>query len=144
MVVSHLDHVVFYGMVEVWLPVVGFEGLYDVSDCGNIRRIAGGRGAKIGRILRSNVERDGYLAVDLRVEKRRVRKKIHHVVLEAFTGQRPFGMEANHINGDKTDNNIVNLQWVTHRDNIKHAVDSGLMPDNYRNFALGRKCSVPE
>lgn len=62
--------------------------------------------------------------------------KVHRLVLQTFIGPSE-GREVNHINGVKDDNRLENLQWVTHRDNIKHAVESGLMPDNYAHGPRG-------
>ena len=105
--------------VERWLPVVGFEGWYEVSDMGHVRRV--GRLAYL-----KPTTCHGYYSVCLSVQARPSRHILHRLVLTAFSGPCPDGMEAAHYNGIKTDNRIENLRWASHRENVE---------DNHR---LGR------
>src|SRR4051812_22777189 len=104
---------------ERWLPVVGCEGWYEVSDLGRVRRIRPGPSTKIGRLLipSSNYQRRGELSVVLSTGEpggrgRRVRS-VHRLVAEAFIGSRPRGYDLNHKNGEITDNRPENLEYVT-------------------------------
>lgn len=115
-------------MSENWRPVVGFEGRYEVSDLGRVRRLARGRGSVPGRILRErdNKQGDGaYAYVDLWAENRPTRKLVHHVVLEAFVGPRPVGMVGCHGPGGHRDNRAANLRWDTQAANIRDIVEAG-------------------
>lgn len=113
-----------------WRSVVGFEGVYEVSDGGHVRRIAGGPGARPGHILRTKL-RSGYPAISLSSGGSPRRGRDHHVhslVAAAFIGPCPAGYEVNHKNGIKTDNRRGNLEYVTKSENRLHAYRLGLTP----------------
>lgn len=114
-------------MNERWLPCIGFS-LYEVSDRGRVRRATAGRGATVGRVLRPARTRDGYLYVSLRGGRRGSGRsvKVHTLVLTAFVGPRPGSEhEANHRNGDRSDNRRENLEWLTHADNVRDSYAKG-------------------
>lgn len=110
--------------VEKWLPVVGYEDRYLVSDQGNLWAIETThswnnqygkvcrRPRKAGPLKASN-NRDGYHVVTLGKEGARRQWRVHRLVLIAFVGQCPNGMEARHLNGNPTDNRLENLVWGT-------------------------------
>ena len=111
--------------MEKWKVINEFP-VYAVSDQGRIKRIVGGRGAKIDYILKPFKQNDGYLLIDLRKNNKRFTKLVHHLVLETFIGPRLKGMECNHKDGIKTNNRSTNLEWVTGSENIRHAYKIGL------------------
>lgn len=115
-------------MIEEWRPVVGYEGIYEVSDQGRVRRLHHCRGVPPWRILSLQCDRQGYLSAYLyrRGEKRRI-VLVHRLVAESFIGACPGGLEVNHKNGQKGDNRPVNLEYVTHHENVRHAVEAGLV-----------------
>ncbi len=106
-------------MTERWLPVLGYEGRYEVSDRGRVRALFAARGRRTPRLVGSKgggVE--DYRQVGLTdVLGRRRTRRIHTLVLEAFVGPCPQGMEARHANGDPTDASLANLTWATHVEN---------------------------
>jgi hypothetical protein len=109
---------------EEWRPVVGYEGKYEVSDMGRIRRV------KTGRVLRTRVvvHKGRYERVGLwRDGKSRV-WQVHRLVGEAFLGPLPRGLETRHLNGDGADNRLVNLKYGTHAENMRDAVEHGVHP----------------
>jgi hypothetical protein len=105
---------------EIWQPVEGFEGLYDVSTHGRVCRD--------GRFLRPSKTRSGHLIVDLRRNNRRKMSAVHRLVLEAFVGPSPPGTEGCHRDGDPTNNHLANLRWDTRKgneaDKKRHGTDN--------------------
>ena len=121
-------------MTERWLPVVGYEEWYDVSDHGRVRRMARGNRTHVGKILSPGNVR-GYEQVTMHMNNRRIQKKVHRLVAAAFIGQCPDGEEVNHIDGVKSNNYVGNLEYVTSSENATHAYVLGL---NHRGEAHGR------
>lgn len=106
--------------MEHWKPLARWEGIYEISDLGRIKRIDNNNCAKAGHIMRpSNV--NGYAAVRLRYKGRTERSLVHLHVLESFIGSRPTGMQINHKNGVRNDNRLENLEYCTPQQNIQHA-----------------------
>ena len=112
--------------MEEWRAVVGYEGAYEVSDQGRVRRIGGGMGARPGRILLPTRSSTGYLTVGLFVRQAVKRVGVHRLVVAAFYGVIPKGREVNHLNGNKTANHVSNLEIVTPSENRRHAWRVGL------------------
>ena len=111
--------------VEEWKPVVGFEGVYEVSTLGRIKRIKPSRGAVVGRILKPMRHSKGYPTVDLQ-DDRIVRRSVHQIVAAAFIGPCPPRMEVHHRDNDKGNPAATNLFYGTHKRNIADAAASGL------------------
>lgn len=112
-----------YPMGEQWVPVVGFEGLYEVSDAGNVRSLP--RPGTRGCVLRGEVDRRGYRTVKLSKDGRKKHVAVHVLVITAFCGPRPGDSECRHLNGDRLDNRLVNLAWGTSAENSQDMVDHG-------------------
>jgi len=111
---------------ESWRPVLGFEGWYEVSDLGRVRRIRKPGGAPIARILRPGVDTWGYLNVRLSRPGARPRTlSVHLLVADAFIGPRAPGLEIDHKSGDKNDCRLTNLEPVTHSENLRRSHASG-------------------
>lgn len=104
--------------------MVGWESLYEVSDLGRVRsltrqvRCKGGTRTVQGRLLRANGPKYPCVGLWDAATSRSLRVCVHVLVLEAFRGPAPPGMEARHKNGRLTDNRLTNLDWSTHADNI--------------------------
>lgn len=117
-----------------WRPVVGFEALYEVSDQGEVRRTGKahksgkgrGGGARIGRLIKPQPHRGGYLAVQLWRHGKLHRPLLHRVVAAAFLGPCPDGKEVNHVDGVKANNRASNLEYVDRSENMLHAYRTGL------------------
>lgn len=108
-------------MNEEWRPVVGFEGWYEVSNMGRVKRIKPSKGTKAGKILRPKHNRHtGYLRVTLSRFGVTTEDNIHRFVAEAFIGKLSDKLEVNHRNGVKDDNRVENLEIVTHSMNAIH------------------------
>ncbi|WP_442972456.1 NUMOD4 motif-containing HNH endonuclease [Rhodococcus sp. BH5] len=116
-------------MTGQWRAVVGYEGIYEVSDLGEVRSVSrtdarGHRRTGRLRVAYPSVS-SGHLTVTLYKRGRRSTKFVHRLVIEAFTGPRPDGMEACHNNGVRTDNRASNLRWDTRSANQRDAVAHG-------------------
>lgn len=111
-------------MKEQWLPIPGYEGKYCVSDQGNVMSMSY-MGTGLPGILKFNISR-GYHSVELQTEPIKKRFTVHRLVMLAFVGPRPTGMQINHINGVKTDNRPCNLEYCTPSENQKHSFRLGL------------------
>lgn len=100
---------------EIWLPVEGYEGLYEVSDFGRVRSLYNRTCEK--RILKTGRDKDGYLMVNLYKNDKQKTFKVHRLVALAFVPNM-FGDDCvNHINEDKTDNRAENLMWCSRKEN---------------------------
>jgi hypothetical protein len=110
-------------MVETWKAVVGFEGLYEVSDWGRVRsldRISPKR--RTGRILKPGTVKSGHQIVVLGRGNSRL---VHALVLTAFVGPRPAGADSCHADGDAANNHLLNLRWGTRSDNVRDMMAHG-------------------
>lgn len=118
-------------MTEAWRYVLGFEGLYEVSDHGRVRSVervvAHGSHRKTlrGGVLRGSTQSSGHLQVHLYRARRRTHRLVHRLVLEAFVGPPGDAMEACHRDGDPSNNQVANLYWGTRSDNNRDAVRHG-------------------
>lgn len=108
--------------VEIWKPVPGFDGRYEASNKGRVRCVQAGKGwLKHTRIISPFVQKNGYRRLVLWSGKGQHSIGVHQVVAMAFIGPCPDGCEVNHIDCDKTNNCPENLEYITHRENMKHA-----------------------
>ena len=104
--------------------IPGYEGKYLVSENGEVYSVR--RQGTDGRTLSKRFNSNGYVCVDLLRGKSKKRALVHRLVGEAFI-PRPEGMNyINHIDGNKTNNHVSNLEWCTRSGNMKHAFSTGL------------------
>jgi len=121
---------------EKWMPITGYEGWYEVSNFGRVRRVKPGHGTFIGRILKPRALGAKYQGVYLRKNDKGTNKYIHCLVAEAFICARPDNMEVNHIDGDKNNNSVKNLEYVTRAENMAHGYRAGLISNR------GERCGT--
>lgn len=104
-------------MQENWKDVVGFEGYYEVSDLGNVRRK--GKSNNLAKVI----DKDGYVVHCFCVKAKRTNVMVHQMVNEAFNGPRPTGMLTRHKDSTRSNNVPNNLLWGTPADNSKDMTD---------------------
>lgn len=114
-------------MIEKWSPVVGYEGLYEVSNLGSVRSLP--RKGTFGRILSADYSNAKHYAHIVLMRNGEAKNKvIHRLVAEAFIPNPENKPQVNHIDGDKRNNAASNLEWVTGQENVDHALATGLWP----------------
>lgn len=119
-------------MIEIWRDVVGYEGLYKVSSLGRLR--GSPRQGTDGCILKLSPSKPcGYVRTVLYRGGKGAPKKVHRLVLEAFAGPCPDGMDACHNNGQRDDNRPENLRWGSRKENCADAKRHGTFAVGERN-----------
>lgn len=122
-------------MKEIWKNIENYEGLYQVSNLGRVRRLAGTITEKNtgtirpihGRVLKASIDSGGYEMISLWRNNKGKWVRVHQLVARAFIDNPEGKRTINHINGDKTVNKVSNLEWATHSENNQHAHNKGLM-----------------
>lgn len=107
--------------MEVWKDIKGYYGIYEVSNFGNVKSL---HSRNFGMIL--NKINDNYLYVNLFYKKKRLKIGIHRLVAIAFIPNPENKPQVNHIDGDKLNNNVSNLEWSTSKENIIHSYKNNL------------------
>ncbi len=121
-----------------WKPIKGYEGIYEVSNDGQVRVIVARRRWQ-PRVLSPGSDRYGYKRISLRINGETKGYAVHRLVAKAFLGNISDGKEVNHKNGNKADNYVDNLEYVTHAENIRH---SFLMLNRIKTVARGEKSGM--
>lgn len=144
---------------EQWLPAVGFEGCYEVSDRGRVKSLPRRRAR--GGIMKPSVNTHGYLRISLSRDGKPTDRRVHQMVLEAFAGPRPAGLVACHGEGGQLDNRWPeNVSWGTYaqnngtdrerdgtalrgEDNGNAKLSNAAVADIRRRYAAGRDGTGP-
>lgn len=122
---------------ELWKPIVGYEGLYEVSNKGRVKSLGRPAPSKMTsalyqyqpRVMRPTLDEQGRPRVQLSAgDHQRRMVFVHKLVLTAFVGPRPAGLMCCHYNDDSTDNRLANLRWDTPEANYRDAVRNGKLP----------------
>ncbi len=114
--------------MEIWKPVIGYESYYSVSSFGRIRRDKTGKEAYPRKILKQMLDKKGYPRLGLCKNGIQKGFKIHRLVARAFLGKCPKEKQVNHRDCNKLNNYVSNLEYVTNKENMIHAVKNGLYP----------------
>ena len=113
--------------MEYFKDVFGFEGYYQISNCGRILNL------KRQKFVNPWKNKYGYLMFTVQKPGQRKHRTLHSLVLEAFMlDSRPADLVINHKNSIKTDNNLSNLEYCTVKENVHHCIRSGNFPDPHK------------
>lgn len=115
-------------MNEIWKDIKDYEGIYQVSNLGRVMRVT------TGRVLKPLKHIKGYYRVDLSRNSVTSHQSIHRLVAQAFIPNPENKPQVNHIDEDKTNNSVDNLEWMTTKENNNHGT---------RNERLSRTQSIP-
>ena len=117
-----------------WKEIKGYEGSYEVSNLGEVRsmdrNIKYSNGTIVpykGKLKKQSIDKYGYAYVGLYLNQNHKQGMIHRLVANAFIDNIDNKPQINHIDGNKLNNHVDNLEWVTAQENLTHAVDIGLL-----------------
>lgn len=140
---------------EIWLPVAEpkYSAYYEISNKGNLKSLAkyiensgnfsGGYHKKV-KYKRYFIDGYGYCITKLCLNGKCVNRKVHRLVAEAFIPNPLHKAQVNHIDGNKENNNVENLEWVSRSENIQHAFRTGLMTNDHLKGSRNKLSKVDE
>ena len=120
-------------MKEIWKPIYGYEGYYEISNMGNVKTLKRKKyipknnsyGYIKERKLKPWKDSNGYMNIDLCKNKKSTRYKVHRLVAETFIDNPENLPFVNHIDFNTSNNKVENLEWVTARGNVMHSFSNG-------------------
>ena len=119
-------------MTEIWKDIDNYKGLYQVSNLGKVRSLdrevrykGGWKSKRSGRVLKQATMKSGYKTITLKKDGGGDTFLVHRLVLITFKGTL-LNYQVNHKDGNKGNNNLINLEWMTGAENTRHAVDNNL------------------
>lgn len=132
-----------------WRDILGYEGYLQVSDTGQIRSVERYVNHRDGslmlikpKIIKSFPDPKGYLKVRTSVNNKKTCIKVHRAVAEAFIPNPEHKPQVDHIDGDKTNNNVSNLRWVSNRENYDFSVKNGIRSNSFAALEKSQKDPV--
>ena len=126
-------------MTEIWKDIEGYEGLYKVSNLGNVKsldRMVERFNNKVvikGIMLVQSLDHRGYPLVNLHRDGKGKTTRVHRIVAQNFIDNPLNNKTVNHKNGNKLDNRVENLEWMTYKENSQHSFRTGLRTNSYVN-----------
>ena len=113
-------------MIEIWKNISEYSGLYMVSNTGKVRSMQWNHTSQVREL--KQYDQGGYKLVGIRRNGKHHNHLVHRLVAEAFVDNPRCLNVVNHIDGNKSNNNADNLEWVTSSENTRHAIRMGLRP----------------
>lgn len=137
---SYKDFLIEEGFIHVeeeeWELVKDFEDIYQVSSFGKVMN------GLTNKILKQQIDKNGYKTVTLSANGEKYAKRVHRLVAEAFIEGDHTGMDVNHIDGNKLNNRLSNLEFCTRKENINHALKYDLSKtNNFGKNPIKVKCN---
>ena len=122
--------------MEIWKSIFGYEGLYEVSNYGNVKSLISN-----GKILKPSKDKAGYLILTLCKDKNHKTKLVHRLVAIAFLHNPENKPEVNHKgdDGNKQNNHVYNLEWSTSLENMRHAIKNNFIKPNFTKIAIEKR-----
>lgn len=120
--------------MEIWKEVNGTNGALEVSSNGRVKS-----NLRDGRVLKPQIDNKGYLRIRVTLDRKRCSFKVHRLVAQAFLSNPECKPQVNHIDGNKQNNHVDNLEWTTNRENVKHAISSGLFEPSFYGAATSNE-----
>ena len=108
--------------MEIWKPIAGTRGFIEVSNEGRVRSLLRGE----PRALKTQADNKGYHRIRVTIEREKFGYKVHREVAKAFIPNPDNLPQVNHKDGNKSNNAVDNLEWISNRDNANHAIENGL------------------
>lgn len=108
--------------MEIWKAIDGTKGFIEVSNEGRVRSLLSGT----PRIIKTSIDAKGYHRIRVTIEREKKGFKLHREVAKAFIPNPDNKPQVNHKDGNKTNNSVANLEWVTNKENSHHAIKNGL------------------
>ncbi len=142
------------GSMEIWKDIVGYESMYQVSNKGRVKGLTrsilcqGSTHTRKERILKHGVSKTGYHRVVLCISGNNKNISVHRLVAMAFCLERIGAGDVNHLDGDKSNNHSINLEWCTPKENKEHAKRLGLIATGLScgraKLSTGAKCLIKD
>lgn len=120
--------------MEIWKTIPNTNDKILVSNEGRIRSVL-----RDDRILKPTPDTKGYLRVCVTIDREKKSFKVHREVAKAFLPEIPGKNQVNHKDGDKQNNNVTNLEWVSNTENAHHAIKTGLWGNVFRASAMSNE-----
>jgi hypothetical protein len=124
-------------MIEIWKDIPDYDGHYQVSNLGNVRSTKYLGHTGVTQELKQHLTQDGYYRVPLFHNGRKHSVSTHILVAKTFIQNPDNKPQVNHIDGNKQNNTVSNLEWVTGKENIDHAIRTGLRTPEMRSYLSG-------
>jgi len=123
--------------MEIWKQIIGYEDLYEISNLGNVKSLQ--KGFKKEKLLKNRHNDSGYVRVDLRSNSKSKTIYTHRLVAIHFIPNNDNKLQVNHINGNKSDNRVENLEWVSNTENQCHRYDKTKTASKFIGVSKQRK-----
>lgn len=126
---------------EIWKSVEEFNGLFEISNKGRLKRVLNSPNMPDNNILKGEITQHGYRQYHIKINGESFKRRAHRLVAQAFIENNKNLPQVNHIDGNKLNNNVENLEWCTQLENNRHALRTGLRQINLEQIRKAQKVS---